>query len=132
MTLAINAAISGFSAATTRIAVSANNIANAQSTQTLDENGNVVNTPYVPEQVNQSTQTTGGVSAQVVPINPPTINYADSNNAAANASGVTQFPNVDTADQLVQAQTATYDAQGNLSVLKVQGDLFQSLLNIIA
>ena len=90
MISAINTALSGFNAATKRIDVSANNIANAQSTAT-DENGTQVNTPYVPQQVVQSSQTTGGVKANVVPVNPPATQVYDPGNAAADANGLTHF-----------------------------------------
>jgi flagellar basal-body rod protein FlgC len=131
MVSAINSALSGYAAAVQRLNVSANNIANADSTQTVS-NGTVQNTPYVPQQVVQSSQATGGVSTSVESVNPPSIAVNDPNNPAANANGVTQYPNVDPAQQLIQAQLASYDAQGNISVLKVESKLYQSVLNIVS
>jgi len=71
------------------------------------------------------------VATNTQPVNPPSIQAYDPNNAAANASGITQFPNVDRAQQLVQANIASYDARGNLAVIKVENHLLQSVLNIV-
>lgn len=131
MVSAINSALSGYAAATQRINVSANNIANTFSTQTL-QNGVTVNTPYVPEQVVQSTLVAGGVTTSIEPVNPPTVPVYDPNNPAAQANRVTQYPNVDQAQQLVQTQLASYDAQANLNVIKVEDNLFKSVLNIVS
>lgn len=131
MVSAINSALSGFAAAVQRIDVSANNIANQDSTQT-EQNGVATNTPYVPEQVVQSSQSNGGVSTSVQAVTPASISVNDPSNVAANAQGITQYTNVDPAQQLIAAQVASYDAQGNLSVLKVESKLYQSVLNIIS
>ena len=132
MVNAINAAVSGFNAATQRLNVSASNIANTFSTQTT-QNGTTTNTPYVPLQLEQSTQVpAGGVTTHTAPITPPSIQVYDPNNVAANSNGLTNYPNVDQAQQLVQAQISRYDAQGNISVIKVQDRLFQQVLNIVS
>lgn len=131
MVSALNAALSGFTAATQRLNVSAQNIANAESTQT-QRDGVVVNEPYVPQRVAQRSLAEGGVVADVQDVSPATRNLYDPNNAAADANGVTAYPNVDTAEQLVNTQLALYTAQANLSVIKVQNKLNQSVLNIIS
>lgn len=94
---AINTALSGFNAAATQVLVNANNIANQSSAN------------YTPEQVIQTAQASGTVSAQIVP-------------AASN----------DIALQFVQMQLASYDARANLSVLATSSKMMQSLLNITA
>jgi len=128
---AINASVSGFTAATQRLNVSAQNIANEFSTQT-EQNGVVSNTPYVPQQLEQSALTTGGVATSTAPVTPPSIQLYDPNNPAANANGLTPYPNVDPAQQLIQAQISSYDAQGNLAAIKVENNLFQKVLNIVS
>jgi flagellar basal body rod protein FlgC len=131
MISALNSAISGFNAASQRIAVSANNIANANST-TTSNNGVQENTPYVPKQVNQSAQTQGGVSTSVSSVTPASVEINDQNNVAAGSNGLTKYPNIDQAQQLVNTNIATYDAQANLTVIKAQEKLFQSTLNILS
>lgn len=131
MVSAINIALSGFTAASQRLSVSANNIANAESTQT-QKGGETLSTPYTPQRLAQTTEAGGGVSSHVEPVNPPTVSVYDPNNAAADANGITQYPNVDRAEQLVQVQIARYDAQANLNVIKVQDKMFRSVLDIIS
>jgi flagellar basal-body rod protein FlgC len=132
MVSAINSALSGLAAATQRINVSAQNIANADSTQTQNSDGTTANTPYVPQQLVQSSQTSGGVTTSAEPVTPPSVSIYNPSDAAANANGITQYPNVDPAQQLIQAQVASYDAQGNINVLKVESKLYQSVLNIVS
>jgi flagellar basal-body rod protein FlgC len=132
MVNALNAAVSGFNAAAQRLNANANNIANSFSTQT-QTNGVTTNTPYVPQQVDQTAQVpAGGVITHNASINPPSIQVYDPNNVAANAQGITNYPNVDQAQQLVGTQVARYTAQGNLDVIKVENHLLQSVINIIS
>ncbi len=111
MISAINSALSGFTAATQRLNISAGNIANQFSTQTTNDSGKTLNSSYVPEQLTQASQTAGGVSTATQPVTPADQSIYNPSDPAANTQGVTQFPNVDTAQQLIQAQTASYDAQ---------------------
>ncbi len=131
MVSAISSALSGLAAAGQRLNVSAQNIANAESTQTL-RNGQVVNEPYVPQKLAQFTQPEGGVITELQPVNPPVKQVYDPNNAAADAQGVAAYPNVDTAEQLVGVQLSLYTAQANINVIRVQDKLTQSVLNIIS
>jgi flagellar basal-body rod protein FlgC len=132
MVSAINSALSGLTAATQRLNVVASNIANEDSTQTVRQDGTTASTPYVPQQLVQSSQQSGGVTTSTQAVAPASVSVNDPGNPAANANGITQYPNVDPAQQLVQAQIASYDAQGNISLLKVEKNLFQSVLNIIS
>ena len=131
MVSAINSALSGFAAASQRLNVSAQNIANAESTLTI-KNGQTVNEPYVLQRVQQIAQKEGGVTTVSQSANPPSISVYDPSNAAADANGITQYPNVDIAQQLVQVNLAKYDAEANLSVIKVQSRLNKSVLDIIS
>ncbi len=131
MVSAISSALSGLAAASQRLNVSAQNIANSESTQTV-RNGQVVNEPYVPQKLVQKTQEGGGVVTDVQPVSPATQNLYDPDNAAAGVDGVAAFPNVDTAGELVNAQLSLYNAQANINVLRVQDKLSKSLFNIIS
>jgi flagellar basal body rod protein FlgC len=127
---AINIAVSGFDAATNRINVSANNIANEFSTRT-DQNGTVTNTPYAPQQAVDTSLTTGGVISSTQPVTPATISVYDPVALNADSNGIAQLPNVDPAHQLVNTDIATYGAQANLKVLKAATETLQEVLNII-
>jgi flagellar basal-body rod protein FlgC len=131
MVSAIGSALSGLAAATQRINVSANNIANSESTLTIKD-GVTLKEPYVPQKLVQLSQAEGGVTTDVQPVSPATVQRFDPNNAATDANGITAYPNVDTAQQLVETQLSLYNAQANINVLKVQDKLFKSVINIIS
>lgn len=106
--------LSGLYASEKRLAVSADNIANADSTN------------YKAKDVVQSTDDSGGVQARVVDRNPATITVP------TNDGGTKELPNVDLAEEVVQAQVASYNAQANLKVLQTQNKLDKYLLDIQA
>ncbi len=107
----ISTALSGIDAAMTRLDVSAGNIANQASTQSTDPNG--VTSPYVPQQVVQSSLAGGGVATSTRPLGP---------------AGVSQS---DPAQQVINANLAGYDARANLKSIQVQSDMLQRALDII-
>ena len=132
MVVALNNAVSGINAASQRISVSASNIANAFSTQTIQTNGAVTNTPYIPQVLDQASQAGGGVLTHTQDANPPTVSVYDPTNPAAGTNGITQYPNVDQARELVNLKIGTYDAQGNLAVIKAEDKMLKSVLDIIS
>lgn len=117
---ATNIALTGLNAAETRLSVSANNIANQSSAKQL-VNGKVVNQPYTPQQVQQTSLPGGGTQAQVADINPATVTV-----------GGQQLPNVDQSNEIVQQSIASYDFKANLKTIKVQDQMQKSLLDIIS
>ncbi len=123
----INTSLSGLTAASTRIEVAANNIANQGSTKSLD-NGQVVDKPYTPQRVDLVSLSNSGVQAQVKDVNPATTQQADPNSP----SGLTDTPNVDTAQQLIDANVASYDFKANIKAIQVQDKVTQSLLDILS
>jgi flagellar basal-body rod protein FlgC len=131
MDSAISAALGGYNAAVARLDVSAANIANQASTQSLDQSGRTINAPYVPLQVAQSSLAGGGVAASVLPVSPASVGQYDPANPAADAQGIVQVPNVDPVRQLVDATVAGYDAQANLKTIKVQEEMLRQALDIV-
>ena len=117
---ATNIALTGLNAAETRLSVSANNIANQSSAKQL-VNGKVVNQPYTPQQVQQTSLPGGGTQAQVADINPATVTV-----------GGQPLPNVDQSNEIVQQSIASYDFKANLKTIKVQDQMQKSLLDIIS
>ena len=123
MTSIANVALSGYDVAAKKIAVSANNVANQFSTSRV-ENGKVVNEPYQPQRVEAISQEEGGVRARVVDKNPAALE-------APTAGGeLQQVPNVDTAEELVNAKIATYDARANLAVIRAESKLQDYVIDI--
>lgn len=131
MVSAIGTALSGLNAASTRLSASASNIANLQSTQTR-RNGVTVNEPYTPVQVDQQSVAGGGTRAIVRPVPNPTVPVYDPSNAAADAEGIVQFPNVNLEEEVVNQVVAKYDFKANLQVIKTEKETTDSLLNILA
>lgn len=103
---AIDSALSGLNAASTRVDVSAGNIANAQSTQ-RSANGQGVK-PYTARAVDQVSLSGGGSQAQVHDSGQP----------------------VDQQKELMNLNIASYDMKANMKVIKVEDDMQQQLLNI--
>jgi flagellar basal body rod protein FlgC len=106
MVSGISTALSGYDAAVTQLAVSANNIA-------------------------KSTNAGGGVTTSGA-VSPASYITYDPANPAANAQGIVRTPNPDLVQQVVNANTAGYDAQANLTSLAVQNELSQKALNIVS
>lgn len=127
---AIAIGISGLKAAEKRLDVSANNVANFQSTTTL-QNGEVVNNPYQPGLVQQVSVSPAGTQAVVLPVDPATIPLFDPTNIAADSKGITQYPNVDLAQEAVNQNLAKIQYQASLNVIKAGDDLLENVINII-
>jgi flagellar hook-associated protein FlgK len=107
-------ATSGLLASEKRVSIAANNIANA-------------GTPgFTPQDVDQTAQSDGSVSAKAVDRTPASITLT-------NPDGSTQeFPNVSLDQELVNTQVATYDYKANAVLLKTQRELNKTLLDIQA
>jgi flagellar basal-body rod protein FlgC len=127
-----NVALSGLSASSKRLSVSANNIANQLSTSTRMADGQVVNQPFVPKQVQQVTLGTGGVQSVVRDVNPPSVTVFAPEAADAQPDGSLILPNVNLETELVQQKIATYDYRANLTTIKVQDNLEKNLLDILS
>lgn len=130
MNSVIGTALSGMNAASLRLANSANNIANIQSTSRL-EGGETVRSPYMPTDVVQSSiEPTGGVNASLRVRDPATVPVFSPDNPYADTDGVVQYPNVSLEEEVVETKIASYDYKANLKVLETQDDMMQSLLDI--
>ena len=125
----IDIALSGLRAAETRLANSANNVANAQSTHSIKD-GVSVKEPYAPTRVQQTSLAEGGVAVNIVKDSAPYIAAYDPENADANENGFVNYPNVDIEKEVVERITATYDFKANLKVIQADKSIFQKLLDI--
>ncbi len=113
MSTAIGSALSGLAAAARRVEVSSSNIANQSSTAT-QVNGVTTNQPYIPKDVVQISLGAGGVRADVRDAEVPSVKYYDPESNQADEQGFVSAPNVDTAEELVKMQIASYDYKANL------------------
>ena len=131
MISAINTAISGLNAASRRLENSANNIVNQFSTST-SLNGQTVNQPFTPLDVQQVSVQGGGVATVVKEKDPASATFYDPTNPQANDQGLVTFPNVDTAQELIGQQIAAYDYRANLKTIQTADKMQQKLLDIIS
>lgn len=131
MSTAIGSALSGLAAASKRVEVSTSNIANQSSTST-QVNGVTTNQPYIPKDVVQISLGAGGVRAEVRDAETPAVKYYDPESNQADSDGFVSAPNVDTAEELVKMQIASYDYKANLKSIKVADRMAQNLLDMLS
>ncbi len=128
---AMNVALSGLNAAEKRLSVSANNIANINSTGRT-ENGERVSDAYSPQKVVQTSFAEGGVKTGIETLDPSTNPVYAPNDAGADENGITQMPNVSLEGEMVSMKIATYDFKANLKTIKSADDMMKNLLNIVS
>ncbi|MCH2547013.1 MAG: flagellar biosynthesis protein FlgC [Alphaproteobacteria bacterium] len=126
----INSALSGMNAAATRVAVSANNVANSQSTAVTGQDGQGAKTPFVPQQVVQQSLSSGGVGASLKDVSPPSIPVFAPDNPAAGDDGIVNLPNVNLATETANQLLAANSYKANANVMKRADEMYKSLLDI--
>ncbi|NBX03557.1 MAG: hypothetical protein EBR02_05795 [Alphaproteobacteria bacterium] len=131
MSSSIDTALSALAAASRRIEVAGNNIANQNST-TTQVDGVTTQKPYLPQDIVQISEAGGGVRTQQRTQTNPTQTLYSPSNPDADENGQVESPNVDVATQLVNARIATYDFKAALKVIQTQHNVEQSLLDILS
>jgi flagellar basal-body rod protein FlgC len=134
MGIASTIAVSGLNVASLRLQVAASNIANARSDGPLPGTPNPENFPpaYSPLRVNQVDSLLGGTSATVTHVSPSTVTAFDPYAAYADDRGIVAGPNVDLADELVQALTARFSYAANAKVIRADAQVSAALFDITA
>jgi flagellar basal-body rod protein FlgC len=127
MLSSVSIGLSGLAAASLRLEVAANNIANAQSVGALP--GNPGPAPYTPMQVVQS-DSGSGTAANTVPVDPAYIPTPDPQSPDANAQGQVAMPNVDLTQQVVELAMAQQSYQANLKTVQISTSTTGRLLGI--
>jgi flagellar basal-body rod protein FlgC len=128
----LSIASSGLAAASLRLQVSANNVANISSTGPLSDAPNAAGFPpaYVPERVNQVDVAGGGTSATIGTVSPSYVSQYDPSAPFADKNGLVAAPNVDLANELVQQITARIEFAANAKVIQVEAEMMKTLLDI--
>ena len=122
--------LSGLNAASTRLANSANKTANQFSTLS-NVNGETLKEPFKPLDVN-NVSLNPGVKTVLRPTEPASIPVYDPNNSAADAEGITQYPNVSSEEEVVAQLSSKNEFKANLNVIKTQDKMLGNLLDILA
>jgi flagellar basal-body rod protein FlgC len=135
MSSILSIAASGMAAAVTRLDVSAENVANANSDGPLPSASAAVQAQYpaayTPQQVDQVAAPGGGTSA-VVDVQPATVAAYAPTATYADSSGNVARPNVDDANEAVQQATASYSFAMNVEVMRVYSQMMKTLLDVQA
>ncbi len=119
-------AVSGLQATARRLAVSADNVVNAQTSRPVETEGVTPAGVFQPQRVQQTSLPNGGVRAVVQPVNPATRLVAD----LASPTGVAAYPNVDLAAEIVEQRLAATSYKAILRVIEVQAELDDVLLDL--
>jgi flagellar basal-body rod protein FlgC len=129
-------ALSGMSAATRRLDVSASNIANASSTGALpNANGTLpAGAPqaYAPLELVQTASAGGGTQTTVMTVAPSTIAVSDPQAPFANQDGLVAAPNIDITQEMVGQMMASYSFAANAAALTAGDRMTKALLDITA
>jgi flagellar basal-body rod protein FlgC len=134
MSSILSIAASGLAAATQRLQVSADNVANAESDGPSPTASAAVQAQYQPayiaQQVNQVATPGGGTRAVASNAQPGTVTAYDPTAPYADQNGQVSAPNVDIVTQLIQQAIASYAFSANAAVISAQQQTTQALLNI--
>ena len=119
-------------AASLRLQVSANNIANISSTGPLPDAPNAGGFPpaYVPQRLNQVDVAGGGTVATIGTVSPSTVSQYDPSAPFANKDGLVAAPNVDLANEILQQITARIEFEFNAKVIQTESEKMKTLLDI--
>lgn len=129
---AVSVALSGLLAQGQRLAVAANNIANAGTAGVLPTAGAPASTVYKPLYVSMTALATGGVQAVVREDSQGYSPAFDPSSAYANSEGLVAVPNVDLVKESVNILEVKSLYKANVAVLKTQEKLLGELLNAIS
>ncbi len=123
---AIQTALSGLMASSKRIEASASNIANLQTTGSLEEGGKA---PYSAVTTTQTAQESGGVKAETVEKDPGFVPAYEPGSPFANEEGLVGAPNVNLAEEAVNIKLAEIAYKANLKTIETVAELEEELLN---
>ncbi len=135
--IATNIALTGVQASVTRINVSAQNVANANTTgetakavTAANPIGKTINHAYQPIAIYQAAAAAGGVNAKPVPAVPGAGPRYDPESEDADDDGNIEAPDVDFASEDVEQRKALFSFRANLSVIKTDNQMMGSLLDM--
>ena len=125
----VSAPVSALRAASLRVNTTANNIANARTVGrpgATDPSEQV----FQPQDVVQSSLSTGGVTARTIDRRPGSSPAFDPGNSLANAQGLVDSPNVDLASELVDFKTAEVSFKAAAALIRAEDERTEALLDI--
>ena len=132
MTNAIQSSLSSLAVQSRRVALSADNIANAQSlgfreTQDAGDNGG-----FKPKKLVQSSLQGGGVTAKDVAVRPASVLVYEPESSEADAQGLVPRPNVSLEGEFITQLLAQRAYQASARVIKAEDERLRALNDIVA
>ena len=131
MASVLNIAVSGLQAASRRLSVSANNIANAGVLRSARPDAGVsdrvaTTAGFAPQRVLEESITGGGVLTVLSPVEPGAVIVPDN----SSQTGLSSFPNINFFAEYLEQKQALVAYKANASVIRAQQELDKSLLDI--
>jgi flagellar basal-body rod protein FlgC len=134
--IATNIALTGVQASVARINVSAQNVANANTTGETAKAvtaataiGKTINHAYQPIAIYQAAAAAGGVNAKPVPAVPGTGPRYDPESQDADEDGNIEAPDVDFASEDVEQRKALFSFRASIAVIKTDNQMMGTLLD---
>jgi flagellar basal-body rod protein FlgC len=127
----LNNALSGLNLASTKLSVSAKNIANFRSTSQTIDGSTVINEPYQPEMVSQTTTSTGNVLGTIQKTNLDPIVVFDATHPDADENGIVEYPNVDLGEERVNQIIASAEFKANLNIIQKAQETEDTIFDIL-
>ncbi len=115
-------------AASKKVEVSAENIANLSSTGALDPADGPA--PYETQVTVQTSDPVGGVQAEAIPKDPGFVTAYDANSPFANEEGLIGVPNTNLAEEAVNLKTAELAYKANLKTLEAAEEINDELFSL--
>ena len=130
MISAFTSAVSGMRAASVRVAVAGENIANLQSSGAIDQ-ATQAYSGYKPKQVQQSSGP-GGPQTTVTTKSPGFIPVYNPDHPDANADGLIGQPDINLAQNIVDLKIAQNAYEANARVLRTASEMSGALIKALA
>ncbi len=128
MITAFNSAVGGLRAASVRVAIAADNIANIGTTRAI---GDATYNGFVPTRAVQ-TGGIGGPQVTAKPVSPAFINEYNPSHPDANNEGLVGRANVDLVANIVELKQAEIAYKANAQVLRTAAEMSGRLLDATA
>lgn len=124
-------ALSGLTTASTRVQVSASNLANMDDTAPLPGSGVAGPAPFVPTRVATVSLGANGVQAQLSAAQPGTAPAYQPDSPYANGQGMVAKPEVDPASELVEQMQALQQYRASASLIAVNDRMQKSAIDML-
>jgi flagellar basal-body rod protein FlgC len=125
-------ALSGLNTASTRVQVSASNLANMDDTAPLPGSGVAGPAPFVPSRVETISLGANGVQAQLSAAQPATVPAYQPDSPFADGRGMVATPDVDLASELVEQIQAMQQYRASAALIAFDDRMQKATLDLLS